>query len=430
MDVPHRNGNGGGKTALVLAGGGVTGAVYEIGALRAIDDLLVDRTVNDFDIYVGTSAGALVTSMLANGISPQEMMQTFEGTHPTMRPIERSDIFSLSRRDAARWGLRIPRRLGKIAGYYSRHPRELNFFDLAWSLVEVLPPGVYDMSGLDRYLCEILAAPGRTNDFTQLNRDLHIIATDLDTGERVVFGKEYRLDATISQAVAASSSVPMLYRPIQIGESMLVDGGMRGTASLDLAVEHGANLIVCINPLVPYDNRDWDRSSFFTLDKGSYLDIKGMQAVASQVSRIATHAGLHYHAKMLQRLHPEVDIIIIEPRADDCQMFYYNIMHYSVRLLLAKHGFESVTLDLAEDYQHYKQILAGHNIPISRRLVVEELTEIRESGYDPEILREVLEKRLPICYGKSPDDAMCQLDRVLAELDLALDHMTEVEPVG
>ena len=54
----HRSG----KTALVLAGGGLTGAVYEIGALRAIDDLLVDRTVNDFDIYVGTSAGALVAS--------------------------------------------------------------------------------------------------------------------------------------------------------------------------------------------------------------------------------------------------------------------------------------------------------------------------------------------------------------------------------
>ena len=65
----------GGKTALVLAGGGLTGAVYEIGALRAIDDLLVDRTVNDFDIFVGTSAGALVSSLLANGVSPEEMLQ-------------------------------------------------------------------------------------------------------------------------------------------------------------------------------------------------------------------------------------------------------------------------------------------------------------------------------------------------------------------
>ena len=67
------------KTALVLAGGGLTGAVYEIGTLRAIDDLLVDRTVNDFDIYVGTSAGALVAALLANGLSPETMLQSIAG---------------------------------------------------------------------------------------------------------------------------------------------------------------------------------------------------------------------------------------------------------------------------------------------------------------------------------------------------------------
>ena len=59
------------KTALVLAGGGLTGAMYEIGALRAIDDILTDRSVNDFDIYVGTSAGAIVGALLANGATPE-----------------------------------------------------------------------------------------------------------------------------------------------------------------------------------------------------------------------------------------------------------------------------------------------------------------------------------------------------------------------
>src|ERR1700742_675933 len=63
------------KTALVLGGGGFTGGVYEIGALRALDLLAVNSTVNDFDVYVGTSAGSFVASMLANGITPDEMMQ-------------------------------------------------------------------------------------------------------------------------------------------------------------------------------------------------------------------------------------------------------------------------------------------------------------------------------------------------------------------
>ena len=70
------------KTALVLGGGGFTGGVYEIGALRALDLLAVNSTVNNFDIYVGTSAGSFVAGMLANGITPDEMMQVLNHRAP------------------------------------------------------------------------------------------------------------------------------------------------------------------------------------------------------------------------------------------------------------------------------------------------------------------------------------------------------------
>src|ERR1041385_5873236 len=71
------------KTALVLGGGGFTGGVYEIGALRALDLLAVNSTVNNFDIYVGTSAGSFVAGMLANGITPDEMMQVLNRKTPS-----------------------------------------------------------------------------------------------------------------------------------------------------------------------------------------------------------------------------------------------------------------------------------------------------------------------------------------------------------
>src|SRR4051795_9366940 len=71
------------KTALVLGGGGFTGGVYEIGALRALDLLAVNSTVNNFDIYVGTSAGSFVAGMLANGITPDEMMQVLNTRVPS-----------------------------------------------------------------------------------------------------------------------------------------------------------------------------------------------------------------------------------------------------------------------------------------------------------------------------------------------------------
>src|SRR5215218_7684523 len=71
------------KTALVLGGGGFTGGVYEIGALRALDLLSVNRTVNQFDVYVGTSAGAFVGAMAANGVTPEEMMRVVNQQVPT-----------------------------------------------------------------------------------------------------------------------------------------------------------------------------------------------------------------------------------------------------------------------------------------------------------------------------------------------------------
>src|SRR5689334_23444077 len=70
------------KSALVLGGGGFTGGVYEIGALRALDLLSVNKTVNDFDVYVGTSAGSMIASFAASGITPEQMMRVVNDQVP------------------------------------------------------------------------------------------------------------------------------------------------------------------------------------------------------------------------------------------------------------------------------------------------------------------------------------------------------------
>ena len=85
--------------------------------------------------------------------------------------------------------------------------------------------------------------------------------------------------------------------------------------------------------------------------------------------------------------------------------------------------YEIAALDLAEDYPRYKQILARHGIPLSRRLVISELAEIQQSGYDPEIIRSVLEARPAACNRQGRGTPACQLTRALAELELALDGL-------
>ncbi len=412
------------KIALVLAGGGLTGAVYEIGALRAIDDLLLDRTVNDFDIYVGISAGAFVASCLANGLSPDAMLAALEGSHPELQALERWHIFRPNNREFLQRGLTLPRTALSAWSHYLRHFGDMTLFDLVWSLTEALPAGMYNLRELERYVQRALSRPGFNNSFADLARDLYVIATDLDTGERLVFGRGEREDTPISQAIAASSALPLVYQPVRIGEQECVDGGLQGNASLDLAIERGAKLVICINPLVPYDNRDKESIPFLGPD-GGFLSKKGGQYIASQMMRILMHSGLHNHIRQLRRQHPDVDIILIEPQPNDYQMFFYNVMRYSARLTVARHGFESVTLDLAHDYAYYKAILARHGIPLSRRLVISELAEIQQSGSDPEVIRRILASKPAACNRRDPDTPVCQLTRTLAELEMVLTRMPQ-----
>jgi predicted acylesterase/phospholipase RssA len=413
-----------GKSALVLAGGGLTGAVYEIGALRAIDDLLIDRTVNDFDIYVGTSAGALVAAMLASGITPDTMLQVMHGAHPYVRPLERQDLFNLSRHDLLQTGVKLPRKVLAAGTNYLRMSHDMSLFDVVWSLLEALPSGMYDGMALERYVREALHKLGYSNRFEALQRTLYIIATDLDNGERTVFGGHEKGEVPISLAVAASSAMPLFYKPVTVGTNQYVDGGLRGNASLDLAIEQGATLVVCINPIVPFDNRE--QALALADAEGGYLSDKGIQAVFSQMLSILLHSGLHYHVKQLRRRHRDVDIILIEPQADDETMHFYNIMRYSARLTIAQHGFETVTLDLAEDFSQYKQILARHGIPVSRRLLAEEMQEIWDSNYDPAVLQRILYQRRTDAR-QANETAVGRLTRSLAELELLLDRMTPGE---
>ncbi|MBP6472310.1 MAG: patatin-like phospholipase family protein [Chloroflexi bacterium] len=420
------------KTAVVLAGGGLTGLVYEIGALRAVNDLLVDLSVNDFDVYVGTSAGALVSAGLANGVRPETMMQALAGSIPAIAPVMRRDIMRFNTGEIVRRSLGLPQMLVRAWSHYWRNSKDMTLFDVLWFMLEGLPSAFYDSQALADYVAQLLAALGGSNDFSQLKKDLFLIATNLENGERAVFSRYEQAQTPISQAVAASSALPMMYKPILVDGVEYVDGGLRGNASLDVAIEQGAKLVLCINPMVPYDNSREAFIPFLGPDKGDdpqrqHLSEKGLQAVANQVFRTFTHAGLHYHIKQLRRSHPDVDIILIEPRPDDYQMQFYNIMRFSARLIIAQHGYESVTLELAKDYEVYKEILARHGIRLSRRFVIEELAAIQEAKGDLRVVREVLEKRpLSTSIEANTDEpATKRLDRALDDLGEALAHLGE-----
>src|ERR671917_2593376 len=151
------------RTALVLGGGGFTGGVYEIGALRALDLLAVNRTVNEFDVYVGTSAGSFVASLVANGVTPEEMMRVVNQQVPT--PFRDINMSTLMRPKYVEWvksGALMPLRVAGLTRTALTNIRSFSIMDLAVGLAETLPPGIYDGTGIDRYLADVLADPDRT----------------------------------------------------------------------------------------------------------------------------------------------------------------------------------------------------------------------------------------------------------------------------
>jgi len=410
------------KTALVLAGGGLTGAVYEIGALRAIDDLLVDRSVNDFDIFVGTSAGALVSSFIASGVTPETMLQIIDGTNKSAHSIERRHLFNLNWMDYMAWGLKLPGNLLVAWSHFLTSLNKSTSYDLLSSLADTMPSGLYNSMGLARFVSQSFEELGVSDDFCDRSHQLFIIATDLDTGKRAVFGQNY-LEVPISQAVAASAAMPILYKPVRIVGHDYIDGGTRGNASIDLAIEQGAQLVVVINPLVPFSSHvdELDDEAGSKTAEEKHLSDQGIQTVGQQILRIMLHSGLHYHIKQSRRAHPEVDIILIEPSPQDQEMFTYNIMRYSALLTMARFGFESVTLNLALDFTAYKNIMYRHGVPITECLVAEEMEEIQNSKNDPRVIQRIMEGKTSSSNARRRNAPLRELDRTLAELEMAIE---------
>jgi NTE family protein len=356
------------KTALVLGGGGFTGGVYEIGALRALDLLAANRTINQFDVYVGTSAGAFVASLCANGVTPEEMMRVVTRQGPqAFRDIDLGDLLRLNLPELARTGVRLPLRVALLARQLLPQLGQVSLIDILLGLAEALPSGAYTGEGIERYLRRVLAEDGRHDDFRALEHELYLVATDLDSCERIVFGADGFDDVPISTAVRASGALPMVYAPVKVGDRELIDGGIVSTTNLDIAVEAGADLVIVINPIVPFVN---DRSEPGPNGRPARrISDMGFSKIGYQAFKLLGHRRLHELATMWEERYPGVDIVLIEPEPTDALMFETSIMSFSSRIAIARHGFQSVTYHLLDEYERYSEIWARHGIEISERRV-------------------------------------------------------------
>ncbi|MBA2792579.1 MAG: patatin-like phospholipase family protein, partial [Thermoleophilaceae bacterium] len=203
----------------------------------------------------------------------------------------------------------------------------------------------------------------------------------LDTCERIVFGEEGWDDVPISRAVNASSALPMVYRPVEVKGRHLVDGGIRSTTNVDIAVERGAKFVVVVNPLVPYVNDFQKTMPTVVGSRTRRVADMGYPQVGYQAFKLLAHQRLHEAVSHWRERYPGVDIVLVEPDPNDELMFETNILNFSKRVEIARHGFESVTLKLANDYDNLKSVCERHGIEISLsrvRKVTDEAEKVPE----------------------------------------------------
>lgn len=357
------------KTALILAGGGIMGAAYEIGALAALDRLFGPGfSSRRFDMHIGISAGSVIATLLANRVPPAALFRTIAQNERSVFNWRRSDIYRLDAREMLSSCWDVLRNLARIYRSYRRQPWPFAPGDLPHLLLEQFPAGIFSLEPLHKYLCRSFRQEGIVDDFNLLRPELYIPAFDLDRGQRVVFGSEGFRDSHICQAITASCAIPYFFRPYRIGDRHYIDGSTGEVAHLDIAVEHGATLIVLVNPRVPMVN-DQELTCLPSLSYGRCSSIAdlGITFAWEQAQRIENKAKLNMAVENFRRSHPQIDIVLIEPGGEESLLFFQSPMSNIARHHIMNHGYHLTLGQLRANFPQIEAIFARHGIQTTRQ---------------------------------------------------------------
>src|SRR5690606_6922536 len=241
------------RIGLAVAGGGPIGGMYELGALRALDEALDGLDLADLDCYVGVSSGAFLAAGLANRMSTEQMCRIFI-TGDSDDASFRADTFL---RPALYEYLQRAASLPRITFDWWRcvllDPLDVRWTDLINRFGGLVPAGLFDNAEVERCLRGIFTRRGRCHDFRELYAKPFVVAVELDGGQSVLFGSEGWDDVPSSRAVQASAALPGLYPPVEVRGRHLVDGALRRTMHASVLLDRGIDLLLGINPLVPFN---------------------------------------------------------------------------------------------------------------------------------------------------------------------------------
>jgi predicted acylesterase/phospholipase RssA len=369
------------RIALVLSGGGIKAAAFHLGvclALREKGFSFAGGTADDvkmkyesdkltFKVYVGSSAGAVITSFLAAGYSIESVIDAFERgaasdlnrftkrnqVYARLKPITYRDLFALNGGSFLDFVPNVLRRKSIVTGGLEALVK--NGFKIN---------GLFTTKGLERYLRTHVL---HENSFSSLGVELFIVATQLNHSRKVVFGNfetttkdrhiKYANYASISEAAAASAALPPVFAPYGIRnekgkEIFFFDGEIRETLSTHVAADAGADLVISSYSIQPYHYTPVmgslhnygiplivNQALYQVIEQKILKHIEHQQqisAIMSAVDGYFKQAGLpdEHREKLLEILtkrvnyKKDVDYVYIHPSPQDHEMFFVD--HFSL----------------------------------------------------------------------------------------------------
>jgi len=352
------------RIGIALAGGGPLGAFYEIGALQALEDCLEGLDLTRLHAYVGVSSGAMLVAGLANGLRPVDIGRLVITNESPAFPSSPAMFLQPAYGEFVTRVSRLPRLALQAVGDYLRSPLSRSVAEVLDPLTSVLPNGIFDSAPIEEYLRLVFSRGGRTNDFRELERHLYVVATDLNTGEAARFGGPGLEHVPISRAIQASTALPGLYPPVEIDGRVFADGALLRTMHTSMVLDAGADLVICINPLVSFDASRSGRRK----PDGALTD-RGLAVVLGQTFRSLIQSRMLVGMAGYQRRYPRADIFLFEPDRDDEEMFFANVFRYADRRRLVDHAYQRVRADLRAHATQLAPVLERHGLRLRRSML-------------------------------------------------------------
>jgi predicted acylesterase/phospholipase RssA len=351
-----------GKIGLALAGGGISGGIYHVGALCALEKGIDGLSFRNTDILVGVSAGAIIASCLANQISAQRLARNLHTREPDTPGFLPDLFFTPAYSRYAARGLTVPSILSQSITDFLRPNSKTTFLKSMTRLLRVVPGGVFSSKPLGDYLKTLFQKIGTSNDFRQLHRQLRIVACDLDNSKTVIFGEPPFDHIPIHEAVRASSALPGVYPPVEIEGRHYVDGILKKTVHATVPLDAGCGLVFCLNPIVPIDTVHAVEEGY--MKRGKLMDT-GLPGILAQTFRTLIHSRMMTGFAKYRTLYPNADLLLFEPKLTDYPMFFTNILSFSSRLEVCNHAYKDVLTQIVERKDTIEPILKRHGLRLN-----------------------------------------------------------------